>query len=63
MHKHLQSTVITVKKDRLEKHALDALALKQAIGKDESQITLLDNLVDLIAEKLDNEKVKALFIL
>ena len=51
----IQPTVITVKKDRSVKIALDARALNQAIDKDKYQMPNLDNLLDMVAEKLDNE--------
>ena len=52
----IQPTVITVKKDRSVKIALDARALNQAIDKDKCQMPNLDNLLDMVAEKLDNEE-------
>ena len=57
----IQPTVITVKKDRSVKIALDACALNQAIGKDKYQMPNLDNLLDMVAEKLDIEEGEALF--
>ena len=47
----IQPTVITVKKDRSVKIALDARALNQAIDKDKYQMPNLDNLLDMV---LDN---------
>ena len=41
------------------KIALDARTLNQAIDKDKYQMPDLDNLLDKIAEKLDNENGKA----
>ena len=57
----IQPTVITVKKDRSVKIALDARALNQAIEKDKYQMPNLENLLDMVAEKLDNEKGDAWF--
>ena len=51
----IQPTVITVKKDRSEKIALDARALNRAIDKDKYQKPNLKNLLDMVAEKLDSE--------
>ena len=50
----IQPTVITVKKDRSVKKALDARALNKAIYKDKNQMPNLDNLMEMIAERLDN---------
>ena len=50
----IQPTVITVKKDRSVKIALDARALNKAIDKDKYQMPNLDNLMEMIAERLDN---------
>ena len=52
----LQPTVITVKKDKSVEIALDARALNESIAKDKYQMPNLDNLIDLIAEKLDENK-------
>ena len=52
----IQPIVITVKKDKSVKIALDARALKESIAKDKYQMPSLDNLIDLIAEKLDEKK-------
>ena len=57
----IQPTVITVKKARSVKIALDARALNQAIEKDKYQMPNLENLLDMVAEKLDNEKGDAWF--
>ena len=57
----IQSSVITVKKDRSVKIALDARALIQAIDKDKYQMPNLDNLLDMVAEKLDTEEGEAWF--
>ena len=48
--------VITVKKDKSLKTALDARALNESIAKDKYQMPSLDNLIDLFAEKLDEKK-------
>ena len=50
----IQPTIITVKNDRSVEIALDARALNQAIDKDKYQMPNLDNLLDMVAEKLDN---------
>ena len=48
----IQPTVITVKKDRSVKIALDARALNQpAIDKDMYQMPNLDNLLDMVTDK------------
>ena len=47
-------TVITVKKDRSVKIALDARALNKAIEKDKYEMPNLENLMEMIAERLDN---------
>ena len=52
----IQPTVITVKKDKSVKIVLDARALNQSIAKDKYQIPNLDNLIDMIAEKLDKKE-------
>ena len=52
----IQPTVITVKKDKSVKIALDARALNDYTAKDKYQMPNLDNLIDLIAEKLDENK-------
>ena len=51
----IQRTVITVKKDKSVKIALDARALNQSIAKDKCQIPNLDKLIDMITEKLDEK--------
>ena len=48
-----------VKKDRSMKIALDASVLNQAIDKDKYQIPNLDNLLKMVAEKLDAEESEA----
>ena len=50
----IQPTVITLKKDRSVKIALNARALNKAIDKDKFQMPNLDNLMEMIAERLDN---------
>ena len=52
----IQPTVITVKKDISVKIALDARALHESITKNKYQMPSLDNLIDLIAEKLDENE-------
>ena len=48
-----------MKKDRSVKIALDARALTQAIDKDKYQMPNLENLVDMVAEKLAGENGEA----
>ena len=55
----IQPTVITVKKDKSVKIALDARALNQSTAKDKYQMPNLDNLIDMIAEKLDEKEGEA----
>ena len=55
----IQPTVITVKKDKLVKIALDARALNQSIAKDKYRMPNLDNLIDLIAEELEKNEGEA----
>ena len=52
----IQPTVISVKKDKSVKIALNARALNEFIAKDKDQMPNLDNLSDLIAEKLDEKE-------
>ena len=51
----IQPTVITVKKDKSVKIALDARALNESIAKDKYQMPNLDNLIDMIAEELEKK--------
>ena len=55
----IQPTVISVKKDKSVKIALDARALNRSIAKDKYQMPILDILSDLIAEKLDEKEGEA----
>ena len=55
----IQPTVITVRKDKFVKIALDARALNQSIAEDKYQMPNLDNLIDMIAEKLDKKEGEA----
>ena len=55
----IQPTVNTVEKDKSVKIALDARALNQSIAKDKYQMPNLDNLIDMIAEKLDEKEGEA----
>ena len=55
----IQPTVTTVKKDKSVKIALDAIALNQSIAKNKYQMPNLDNLIELIAEKLDEKEGEA----
>ena len=57
----IQPTVITVKKDRSVKIALDARVLIHAIDKDKFQMPNLDNLLDMVEEQLDTEEGEAGF--
>ena len=57
----IQPTVITIKKDRSVKIALDARALNQAIDKYKYQMPSVENLLDMVAEKLDVETGEAWF--
>ena len=56
---YIQPTVITVKKDKSVKIALDARALNQSIAKQKYQMPNLDNLIDMIAEELEERKGEA----
>ena len=51
----IQPVVITVKKDRSIKIASDARALNNSIAKDKYQMQTLENLMDMIAEKIDGK--------
>ena len=52
----IQPTVIAVKKDKSVNIAPDARALNQSIAKDKYQMPNLNNLIDVIAEKLDQKE-------
>ena len=52
----IQPVVITVKKDRSVKIALDARALNDSIAKDKYQMPNLENLMDMVAEKTDGKE-------
>ena len=52
----IQPVVITVKKDRSVKIALDARALNDSIAKDKYQMPNLENLMDMVAEKIDGKE-------
>ena len=43
------------------KTALDARALNQSIAKDKYQMPNIDNLIDMIAEKLDEQEGEACY--
>ena len=58
----IQPTVITVKKDKSVKIASDARALNQSIAKDKYQMRNLENLIDMIADKLDQEGEGLVFV-
>ena len=49
-----QPVVITVKRDKSVKIALDARALNNELIKDKYQMPNLEHLVDMVAEQLDN---------
>ena len=51
----IQPIVITVKRDKSVKIALDARALNNEIVKDKYQMPNLEHLVDMVAEQLDTE--------
>ena len=53
--------VITVKKDKSVKIALDARAMNNEIVKDKYQMPNLEHLVDLVAEQLDNKEQEKAF--
>ena len=53
-----QPVVITVKKDRSVKIALNARAFNNSIAKDKYQMPNLDNLMDMITEKTDGNEVQ-----
>ena len=55
----IQPTVRTEEKDKSVIIALDARALNESIAKDKYQMPNLGNLIDMIAEKLDEEKEEA----
>ena len=52
----IQPVVITVKKDRSVKTALDARALNDSIAKDKYQMPNLENLMDMVAETIDGKE-------
>ena len=58
-HVFSQPTVITVKKDRSVKIALDTRALNKAIVNDKYQMPNSENLMEIIAERLDNSNGEA----
>ena len=55
----IQPTVITVKKDKSVKIALDVRALNQSIAEDKYQMPNLDNLIEMIAEELEKNEGEA----
>ena len=55
----IQQTMITLKKEKSAKIALDARALNQSIAKDKYQMPNLENLIDMIAEKIDEKEMQA----
>ena len=58
---YIQPTVITVKKNKSIKLELDARAPYQVIDKDKYQMPKLENLVDMVAEKIDTEEGEVWF--
>ena len=52
----IQPVVITVKRDRSVKIALDARALNNSIAKDKYQMPNLESLMDMTAEKIDEKE-------
>ena len=52
----IQPVVITAKKDRSVKIAIDARALNDSIAKDKYQMPNLENLMDTVAEKIDGKE-------
>ena len=52
----IQPVVITVKKDQSVKIALDARAVNDSIARDKYQMPNLDNLMDMVAEKIDGKE-------
>ena len=55
----IQPTVITVKKDKSVKIALDARSLNQSTAKDKYQMPNLEKLIKMTAEKLDENEGEA----
>ena len=55
----IQPTVVTVKKNRSVEKALDARALNQELEKDEYQMSNLDYLLFMVAEKLNSKNGEA----
>ena len=49
----IQPTVITAKKDKSVKIALDARALNESMAKNKYQMPNLENLIDMIVEKIE----------
>ena len=54
-NKFIQQIVITVKRDKCVKIALNARALNKEVVKDKFQMPNLEHLVDMVAEQLDTE--------
>ena len=52
----IQPVVVTVKKDKIVKIALDDRALNNAILKEKYQMPNLDNLMEQVAETINSEK-------
>ena len=57
----IQPVVVTVKKDGSVKIALDARALNESIAKNKYQMPNLENLMDMIAEKIEGQEGEVLY--
>ena len=57
----IQPVVVTVKKDVSVKIALEARALNESLAKEKYQMYNLDNLIGMVAEKLQGEKGEVLY--
>ena len=57
----IQPVVVTVKKDGSFKIALDARALNESIAKNKYQMPNLENLMDMIAEKIEGQEGEVLY--
>ena len=52
----IQPVVVTVKKDGSDQIALDARGLNESIAKDKYQMPNLENLLDMVAEKIEGQE-------
>ena len=57
----IQPVVVTVKKDRSVKITLVARALNESIAKDKYQMPNLENLMDMLAEKIEGQEGEVLY--